>query len=194
MKTRFLFILTFFMALTLFGQDREYHAIGELSDGLIAVQQDGKWGFIDTQGNLVIDFRDDLVIEGKAPVFHDGLALIRKMDNGIPYYGYIGSDGATVVKPEYLCTTPFKDGHAIVIKMEEQVRGMNEYLNKKIIDRNFDEVLINSKGEELKYLTQHEGVLLDPKRYKEPAIMSKLLGSGIVAVKTESGHWKIIKP
>lgn len=194
MKKHLIFLVSFFMLFSLQAQDREYTAIGELADGLIAVQQDGKWGFIDTNGNLVIDLRDDLVADEQPPAFQDGRCLIRNMKDGIAYYGYIDMQGNTVVAPKYLNATAFKGGHAIVIKMEEQERGTNEYLNKKIIDRNFDEVLINREGKELKYLTPHKGVLLDAKRYKKPEIMSKLLGSGVIAVKAETGLWKVIKP
>ncbi|MBL7473246.1 WG repeat-containing protein [Robertkochia sediminum] len=193
MKKHLIFLVSFFMLFSLQAQDNEYTAVGELADGLIAVQKDGKWGFIDTNGDLVIDLRDDLVAHKEAPVFTDGRCLIHKMEDGIAYYGYIDTDGNTVIAPQYLNTTPFTDGYAIALKVEEKEKGTNQYLNKKIIDRNFDEVLINTKGEELKYLTPHKGILLDAKRYKQPEIVSRMLAPGIVTFKTANGNWKVAK-
>lgn len=194
MKKHLICIAMFFMLFFLHAQEKEYTAVGELSEDRIAVQHDGKWGFIDTNGNLVIDFRSDLVTKDGAPKFDNGRCQIHKMVDGIAYYGFIDTEGETIIAPQYLNTTPFMEGYAIVLKMEEKERGTNEYLNKKIIDRNFDEVLINTQGEELKYLTPHKGILLDAKRYEQPEIVSRILASGLIAMKTESGHWKVIKP
>lgn len=193
MKKHWIFLFSFLMVFPLLAQDKEYTAVGELRDGLIAVQRDGKWGFIDTNGDLVIDLRDDLVAYKESPEFHDGLCLIHEMKDGIAYYGYIDTKGNTVIPPQYLNITPFKDGYAIALKVEEKEKGTNQYLNKKIIDRNFDEVLINTKGEELKYLTPHKGILLDAKRYEQPEIVSRMLAPGVVTFKTEGGSWKVAK-
>ena len=170
-----------------------FSAIGEVSDGLIAVQKDGKWGFMDTEGTLVIDYRNDVVGSDKGPAFKEGRCLISTIKDGIPYYGYMDAKGVTVIEPVYLNASEFRDGYAIVLKMEEQVRGTNEYLNKDIISRNFDEVLINARGEELKYLNPHKGVLLDAKKYKQPQLASRVLSAGLIATPGEDGHWSIIK-
>ncbi|THD67579.1 WG repeat-containing protein [Robertkochia marina] len=194
MKKLLLFLLSGVFTLILSAQEHSgLAAVGELSDGLISVEKDGKWAFIDQEGALVIDYRDDLVTGEKAPEFKEGRCLIQQTKEGIPYYGYIDTSGEIVIEPIYLNATAFKDGYAIVLKMEEQVRGTNQYLNKEIIDRNFDEVLINTQGDELKYLTAHKGVLLDAKKYKQPEMVSKIVSSGLVAFKDESGKWKVAK-
>ena len=49
--------------------------ISPFSDGLSAVQKDGKWGYINTAGTLVIKN-----IYKHAQAFHDGIA-VAKIDN-----------------------------------------------------------------------------------------------------------------
>ena len=194
MKTFLFVLLLLVVPVSLHSQEHSgITSVGELSDGLISVEKDGKWGFIDAHGTMVIDYRDDLVAGENAPEFHEGRCLIHLSKDGIPYYGYMDTKGNTVIEPQYLNATAFKDGYAIVLKMEEQVRGTNQYLNKEIIDRNFDEVLIDASGEEIKYLTAHKGVMLDAKKYKRPEIVSKVLSSELVAFLDQSGEWKIIR-
>jgi hypothetical protein len=194
MKKLLLFILPLAMIFSLSAQELSgFSAIGEVSDGLISVKKDGKWGFINTDGTLVIDYRDDIVVTEGAPAFKEGLCLIGTKKEGIPFYGYMDTGGHVVIEPKYLNASSFKDGYAIVLKVEEQVRGTNQYLNKEIIDRNFDEILINTKGEELKYLNQHKGILLDAKKYQKPELVSRVLTSDMAATTDDQGNWKIVK-
>lgn len=194
MRKLLLFILPIAFICSLSAQEHSnLSAVGNVSDGLIAVEKDGKWAFLDTEGNMVIDYRADLATTGEAPEFHEGLCMIKTTKDGIDYYGFMNALGEITIEPQYLNATAFKDGYAIVVKMEEQVRGTNQYLNKEIIDRNFDEVLINTRGAELKYLTPHKGVLMEAKRYEKPEISSKVLSGELVATKSEDGSWKVVK-
>ncbi|WP_224491120.1 WG repeat-containing protein [Robertkochia flava] len=194
MKKLLYIMLPIVMIFSLSAQELSgFTAIGELSDGLIAVQKDGKWGFIDTSGTPVIGYRDDLAPTDEAPAFKEGLCRIHTTREGIPYYGYMDVDGQTVIEPKYLNASEFKDGHAVVLKVEEQVRGTNEYLNKNIISRNYDEVLINRMGDELKYLNPHKDVMLDARKYKQPEIISRILSEDLVATLDDQGTWKVIK-
>ncbi|MCL2046913.1 MAG: WG repeat-containing protein [Oscillospiraceae bacterium] len=45
--------------------------IGDMSEGLLSVKQDGLWGYIDLNGNLIIDFQFD-----KVQPFSEGLAAV----------------------------------------------------------------------------------------------------------------------
>ena len=60
-----------------------------------AVQLDGKWGFIDLQGNPVTEIRFDEVED-----FYKGLArftvLVPTDDGQVPSFGYINRDGRIV--------------------------------------------------------------------------------------------------
>jgi len=75
------------------------------AEGYAAVRQNGLWGFIDTDGNVVIDFKfDDALSFGQhlAAVEIDGL------------WGYISIIGQVVIAPEYLEAKSFSNGSAPV--------------------------------------------------------------------------------
>ncbi|MGN0710264.1 MAG: WG repeat-containing protein [Anaerovoracaceae bacterium] len=48
----------------------EYDMIGEFSEGLVAVQKNGKWGFVDETGDVVIDFEYDDLKDTQDAVFY----------------------------------------------------------------------------------------------------------------------------
>lgn len=69
----------------------QYEAAGHFSDsGLAPVKANGKWGYIDTQGNTVIDFQYDL-----ACVFHEGLAVVATVRADTRYsVGFVDTQGS----------------------------------------------------------------------------------------------------
>ena len=81
MKNSFyLHLFIFFLPFICFSQNiKNIDFIAPYNDSLAAVKQDNKWGFIDAQGNLVINFRDDLVVsnykEGSYPVFSNNRSV-----------------------------------------------------------------------------------------------------------------------
>ena len=54
--------------------------ISPFHDDLAAIEKDGQWAFINTKGDIVVDFRNDLVTtklnNEEYPVFMDGRCLI----------------------------------------------------------------------------------------------------------------------
>jgi hypothetical protein len=72
---------------------------------LFPVEQDGRWGFIDRAGTLVIEPRYD-----RAWRFEDGRALIRQDDR----FGFIDRSGTWVVEPRFRDAWHFSDGLAPV--------------------------------------------------------------------------------
>ena len=74
-------------------------------DGWAAVKQDGKWGFIDTQGNVKIDFQFDDALS-----FGQHLAAVRVGE----YWGYVSLGGEVVIDPIFLEAKSFYDGSAPV--------------------------------------------------------------------------------
>lgn len=87
------------------------------SEGLAAVQdaKTKKWGFIDQQGRLIIDFKFDDVhtfdyTRTTAGAFADGLAAVRVGDK----WGYIDKKGQFVVPPIYQKAYRFDSGYAAV--------------------------------------------------------------------------------
>ncbi len=76
------------------------------SQGLSAVKNDeGKWGYISTTGELVIPYQYD-----EANSFSDGLALIRT--EGL--YGYIDKENNAVIPPTYTEAYPFSENLACI--------------------------------------------------------------------------------
>jgi hypothetical protein len=65
--------------------ERVYDAAMDFSDGRAAVCLDGQWGYIDTQGELVIPCIYDDYIDD----FSEGLVLVELNDD----FGYIDRDG-----------------------------------------------------------------------------------------------------
>jgi len=74
-------------------------------EGYAAVMRSGRWGFIDTRGELKIDFKFD-----EALSFSGHLAAI-KVDG---YWGYINSKGDIVISGEFYEAKSFSQGSAPV--------------------------------------------------------------------------------
>ncbi len=75
------------------------------SGTLFVVQQEGRYGYIDAAGTLVIPARYD-----EAAPFHDGLALVRR--DGL--FGYIDAAGKEVIPARYADAWHFSEGYAPV--------------------------------------------------------------------------------
>lgn len=180
--------------------------IAPFSEGLSAVRQGEKWGFIDTEGTLVIDFRDDLVwskdasssandVTGVAyPSFKNGLCMIKDVleEEGIEVYGFINTKGETVIKPEYLNVTEFAEGYALGILLTKTFRGQNRF-QLNIYDYKFSEVILDTAGDIMLLVTQRKNILMDKRRYELPDLTSKYLSKSLMAVKTEENTWELKK-
>lgn len=69
------------------------------------VEQDGKWGFIDNSGKLVIPVKFSQVQS-----FAEGLAAVQYQGK----WGYIDESGAFSIEPQFRDASEFGDGHAAV--------------------------------------------------------------------------------
>jgi hypothetical protein len=76
------------------------------SEGFAAVKSNGKWGYIDNQGNIVIDFIFDDALS-----FGQHLAAVKVGD----YWGYINRKGNIVIEPIFLEAKSFSNGSAPVL-------------------------------------------------------------------------------
>jgi len=76
------------------------------NEGYAAVKRDGKWGFIDVNGILRIDFIFDDALS-----FGGHLAAVKVED----YWGYISLDGQIVIEPVFLEAKSFSRGSAPVL-------------------------------------------------------------------------------
>ncbi len=100
--------------------DYQFSEVGDFSEGLAAVCQEGAWGFIDHEGNWVIKPKYDMDTQHEYH-FKDGLALIRF--KGL--WGFIDKTGKQVVPAVYDMAQEFSEGLAAV-----QVKGKWGFVDK----------------------------------------------------------------
>lgn len=103
---------------------------------LYPVQVDGKWGYINKEGKLVIEPQYAM-----ADDFYNGVAVVQiKMDsdnnedaegmNSVKY-GAINTDGKMVVKPEFSFITKFNEGVAGAIIVDNDTYDMSYFIVDK---------------------------------------------------------------
>jgi len=172
-------------------------------EGMAAVRRGNQWGFIDTVGNLVIDFRDDLVwnenpdakdrgvLAVPYPRFRDGRCMFQALgDDDIPVYGFIDQEGKTVIPAEYLNLTEFQDGYAVGILVRKTFRGQNRF-QLNIFEYSFMEGVLNPEGEMAWPIAERENILMQKRRYEMPGLTASLMGNELLAVETAPGQWEI---
>ena len=84
---------------------KKYDYKDDYYEGLAAVRLNGKWGYIDKSGNVVIPLKYDLAYGVK-----EGLALVKS--NG--KYGFIDKSGNVVIPLKYDDAASFNEGLALV--------------------------------------------------------------------------------
>ncbi len=180
--------------------------IAPFSEGLAAVRLGDKWGFINSEGHLVIDFRDDLVWNKSAntevsdvssipyPRFKNGRCMIQDIleEEGIAIYGFINNKGETVISPEYLNLTEFDENYAMGILLTKTFRGKNRF-QLNIYDYKFSEVILDTNGDIMLLVTQRQNILMDKRRYERPELTGKYLSKNLMAVRTDKNTWEIRK-
>ena len=89
---------------------------------LYPVSFNGKWGFIDSAKQLVIDYQYQ-----EASFFSTGLAVVKKGD----MYGYIRTDNSWHIKPQFEKAYNFDDNCANVVKngTESRINRKNQNCN-----------------------------------------------------------------
>lgn len=179
--------------------------IAPFNEGLAAVRKGNQWGFINDEGTLVIDFRDDIYWKKEGytsksdvsgvhyPMFNEGRCLITEIvEDGVSVYGFIDTKGNVVVEPKLLNVYPFKDGYTTGVLFEKTFRGNNEF-NLKIYDFKFFDVLLDTSGEIIEYFDQRYGIQMTKRRFELPYIGAKRLADGLIAVHEKDQGWEIRK-
>lgn len=173
--------------------------ISPFNDGLSAIKKDNQWAFINQEGAIVINFRNDLVTtkfnDGNYPVFVNNRCLIMKGINGISYFGYIDASGKTIIDTQFLNAQNFQNNEAIVLKLTEEFIGKNDVLGKNIVQYKYYEVIIDTDGNINQYLTPKGfNTVLDKKYIKTPPkITSRRISDNLYAIYGENKNWTIIK-
>ena len=170
--------------------------VSQINEDLIAIKKGNEWGFINKDGLLVVDFRNDFVLNNKefnsSPIFKDGRCLIKKLINDEYLFGYINTSGKEVIKAQYLNATNFNYGYAIIIKLLKETIGYNEVLKKDITSSKFEEFIIDVNGEIVKYLENPRNYIPSKiKPDKPPVFYSKFVAPHLVAVKKKDEKWDI---
>ncbi len=198
-KTLFLAIITLSFTFC-FGQDlSNLDFISPLHDGLSAIKKDSKWAFINEQGDLVIDFRDDLVTATDYgytyPLFQNDRALVKTVIKGITFFGYIDRTGKMVIEPQYLNATPFFNGVALVHALTEAIPGHNDLLGKRIVYYRYYEALIDGNGIVVQNLMDDPKPITLDKEYlrKPPALTHRLIGQHLLATMNKDKSWNVQK-
>lgn len=198
-RSLFLIFITLIFTAVLSAQNiNNADFVSPMNEEMIAVKKGSQWGFVNAEGKMVVNFRDDLVvsktIDGSFPIFYDGRCLITQKKEGIPYFGYIDTSGKTVIEPEYLNATNFKDKRAIALNVKRTVLSTNA-LNKEVVNYGYHEVVINLNGDVLTYLAEEPvNITLTVENLrKAPLINSKALSSTLFAVMNAQKKWSVVK-
>lgn len=168
--------------------------IAPFEEGFSGVKKDGLWGFIDSSGALVIDYRDDIVASSnKAPAFSNGMCLIQEVKDDITFYGYINTEGEIVIPAEYLMATPFENGYARVIKHYKEVTSSTNVLGKRIVYYSYNEIVINTENHTVQVLRGPYNLLFDKYELQKnpPVITSKFLSESLIAVRDKDNKYII---
>lgn len=167
-----------------------------LNENLIAIRNGNQWGFINEKGVLVIDYRDDFVLDKDVakpyPFFKDERCLIRKLIDNEYLYGFIDNTGNEVITPQYLNASNFYNGYAIISKLLKEKIGFNEVLKKDITSIKLEEFIIDIHGEIVLYLE-------NPRNYIPPKVISKIppkfnskfIAPHLIAVMKKDEKWDV---
>ncbi len=79
-------------------------------DGCAAVCRDGKWGFVNTDGELVIDYTYE-----DAQSFRNGLAAV----NADGLWGYVDEEGKMMITPRFTAATHFSGAGTAAVQIKE---------------------------------------------------------------------------
>ncbi|TBN04334.1 WG repeat-containing protein [Hyunsoonleella flava] len=194
-----LIILLLLPTIALTQTKEEFDFVAPIHENVVAVKKGNTWGFIDADGHIIIDFRNDLVLSktnhGNYPMFMDNRCLISVKKEGILYFGYIDKTGKTVIEPEFLNAQNFSNNQALALAVIKEELGRNEILGKNVIAHRCFEVIIDENGDIKSYLNpKGVNVVLDKKSLKKPPkITSKIISKNLYAVLNENKKWIIIK-
>ena len=200
---RFLLVFTFCIGLSFFGFSQiasDLEEVNLFKGDLTAVKKSDNWGFINKEGTIVVDFRNDLVLsetkDGSSwmPAFYNNRCLFRTQVDDVFYYGYINNLGEEALPPVYLNASNFKEGYAIVSMLEIDSIGYNKVLKKNISSKRIEEYVIDTSGKIVKYL--ENPIKCNPEMMKlktPPKLHSKFIGPHMVAVLKKDNKWDIYK-
>lgn len=177
-----------------------YESVSCFSEGLAAVTQKGKMGFIDRQGNVQIGFRffDDVYtrmkLKGTASsrCFRNGKCV---MVNEDVKFGVIDRNGSWVIKPEYEWLGEEQYGFRVA-KLGGKYGAVNDSTGRMAIPAEFDAVtlmpdcVIVERHYEYRKILSYDGIVLKNETYESldtlkasPDYQVYHIGTGVGLVK-----------
>lgn len=171
-------------------------AVTPFNGDIAAIKKGDKWGFINKNGDLVVDFRNDYVLEtpNDYPVFYNNRCLVKRLINGVYHYGYIDTHGKEIIAPSFLNASNFKDGYAVVAELLKDSIGYNKVMKLTISKYQIDEYIIDVTGKHIKYLENplhYDAIRLQSKT--PPKLRSKFIAPHLIAVLKKNQKWDIYK-
>lgn len=173
--------------------------VSPFHDGLSAVKKGNSWAFIDQNGSIIIDFRQDLVKtktdKGYYPLFSNGKCIIAQKKDDILLYGFIDKKGNISIEPQFLNVLNFQSDKALALIVHKETIGFNDIFKKDVVNYHYFEVVIDENGNSLDHLTQL-ALHISPKYSKSkepPVITSKFISDNLIAVKSDENKWNLRK-
>lgn len=165
-----------------------YNEISHSPDSdLIETEYDGFWGFVNTKGDVIVDFKWDEV-----NTFHYGLAPVKK-DN---LWGVIDNSGNLIVDIQYQDVKVFEEGYAAVQKND--LWGFIDTAGKVVCEPKWTNLLIwNSNPQETGYYSKtiHNNKIVvseDGYNYKLIDVKGKIIIDDFEAIiqSAKNREWK----
>ena len=173
--------------------------VSPFHDGLSAVKKGNNWAFIDQNGSITIDFRQDLVKtktdKGYYPLFSNGKCIIAQKKDDILLYGFIDKKGNISIEPQFLNVLNFQGNKTLALIVHKETIGFNDIFKKDVVNYHYFEVVIDENGNSLDHLTQL-ALHISPKYSKSkepPVITSKFISDNLIAVKSDENKWNLRK-
>ena len=173
--------------------------VSPFHDGLSAVKKGNNWAFIDQNGSIIIDFREDLVKTktdgGYYPLFSNGKCIIAQKKDDILLYGFIDKKGNISIEPQFLNVLNFQGNKTLALIVHKETIGFNDIFKKDVVNYHYFEVVIDENGNSLDHLTQL-ALHISPKYSKSkepPVITSKFISDNLIAVKSDENKWNLRK-
>ena len=101
----------------------------QLSEGLLGICRDDKFGFVDARGSLVIVNRYDSVAD-----FHEGLAPVKLIGK----WGFLNQQDQLVIQPNYESVSSFCKGYSIVKRNGKT--GVINTIGKPVLDVKYESI------------------------------------------------------
>lgn len=108
-----------------------------IKSNLIAVRENDKWGFVNTQGKQIVPCEYNTVLPAT-----EGYAAIMKND----MWGFVDSTGKIIATPQYKSVLPFKNGLAVVLTADNRQVFIDTQAREALEFTQYDVVTPFSEG------------------------------------------------